>query len=238
MTAPAVAGRASCSKSWLLGPSDPWVDLGLTLPIFLGYHLGVVFLDKLNAADFVTGSLIQLAHQSLLAYGGLTLGAGGVLVALLFIFGRRRKLSWHRFLLVALEGVVYAVAMKLAANVVVGSLRLGSNTPGVGFFEGVVMSLGAGFYEELAFRVVLFGLGAWLIARLMTRHKIVATIGWGVVTAAVFSGWHYVYGEPFRLDSFVFRSVCGLAFVAVYRFRGFAPAVWTHALYDIWVLAL
>jgi hypothetical protein len=26
--------------------------------------------------------------------------------------------------------------------------------------------------------------------------------------------------------------------VAIYAFRGFAPAVWTHALYDVWVLVL
>jgi hypothetical protein len=55
----------------------------------------------------------------------------------------------------------------------------------------------------------------------------------------VFSGWHYFgqFGEPFELRSFVFRWVCGLVFTLIYVFRGFAPVVWTHALYDIWVLA-
>jgi hypothetical protein len=32
--------------------------------------------------------------------------------------------------------------------------------------------------------------------------------------------------------------MCGLAFTLIYAFRGFAPAVWTHAIYDIWVLVL
>ena len=43
-------------------------------------------------------------------------------------------------------------------------------------------------------------------------------------------------GDPFDPKSFVFRTVCGLVFTAIYQVRGFAPAVWTHALYDIWVL--
>lgn len=29
---------------------------------------------------------------------------------------------------------------------------------------------------------------------------------------------------------------CGLVLTAIYAFRGFAPAVWTHALYDVWVM--
>ena len=43
-------------------------------------------------------------------------------------------------------------------------------------------------------------------------------------------------GDDFALKVFVFRWVCGIVFTLVYAFRGFAPAVWTHALYHIWVL--
>ncbi len=39
-----------------------WVDLGLTLPVFLVYHLGVVFLNVRNAADMVTGELMVLSE--------------------------------------------------------------------------------------------------------------------------------------------------------------------------------
>lgn len=40
-------------------------------------------------------------------------------------------------------------------------------------------------------------------------------------------------GEAFELRSFVFRFVCGMVFTVIYAFRGFAPAVWKHALYDV-----
>jgi hypothetical protein len=226
--------------SWASDASDPWTDLGLTLPIFLGYHLGVVLLPVRNAADFVTSNLVRLASHSLLAYAGLTLAICAMLVGALVLVGRGKKLSLRRFATVALEGVVYAALMKVVAGLVVGSLRLGGGGGVHGPFAGLVMSLGAGFYEEVAFRVVLFGLGLRLIQRLTGKRGMLAALGWAAAAAFVFSAWHYVgrFGDPFELRSFVFRWVCGLAFTAMYRLRGFAPVVWAHALYDVWVLAL
>jgi hypothetical protein len=229
--------------------SDAWSDLALTLPLFVAYHLGVVFLPVQNAADLVTRELVTLAEHNLMAYGGLTLAIGIVFVAVLSVIGRHQELRWQRFFWVATEGILYAVAMKLAAGFVVGKLPLTgielsvvSQPPGP--FAGLVLSIGAGFYEEIAFRVLLFGLGAQLLrlfaepipalqARLMT-------LGWAVFAAGVFSGWHYFgsLGDPFELKSFVFRWVCGLIFTVIYAFRGFAPAVWTHVIYDVWVLVL
>jgi hypothetical protein len=133
--------------------------------------------------------------------------------------------------------------MRFAAAYVVGRMFLAGGHS-MDPWTGLVMSLGAGFYEEIAFRVILFGLGAKLVLLLLPlllpfKQKLV-TVLWAVVAAAIFSGWHYVgpYGDPFEAKSFVFRAVCGLVFTIIYHFRGFAPAVWTHALYDIWVLVL
>jgi hypothetical protein len=101
------------------------------------------------------------------------------------------------------------------------------------------MSLGAGFYEELMFRVLLFG-GGVLFVRLVFGGivKFVVVCFWALLTAAIFSAWHYIgpHGDPWDVRTFVFRWVCGLVFTFIYAFRGFAPAVWTHALYDIWVM--
>lgn len=231
--------RQSAAKIFS-GKTDPWTDLGLTLPVFVGYHLGVVFLPIRNAADFVTTGLVQLANFSVLAYAGLTLAVAAAFVGVLVLMGRGKKLQWKRFLSVILEGALYAVLMAWSARYVVGSLRLAGDAGDHSFFSGLVMSLGAGFYEEVAFRVVLFGLGLQLIQRYVKKHDTLVVLGWAVATAFVFSAWHYVgtYGDSFQLASFVFRWVCGLAFVAIYRYRGFAPVVWCHALYDIWVLAL
>lgn len=221
--------------------SDAWTDLGLTLPIFVAYHLGVVFLPVRNAADPVTAELRALASHNILLYAGLTLGIGVAFVLVLAMLGKREAIQKKKFLYIAIEGALYAFLMRFIGAYVVGSLRLGPPGGG-GVFTSIVMSLGAGFYEEIAFRVGLFGVGAFALKKVLGKglRTTVLTVAWAVVAACVFSGWHYVgpLSDPFHLQSFVFRAVCGLVLTAIYAFRGFAPAVWTHALYDVWVMVL
>lgn len=222
--------------------SGPWTDLGLTLPIFLIYHLGVIQLDVRNAADPVTRQLMDLAAYNAVFYWAFTLGLTALFVGLLVAAGRGKALRWHAFALLMIEAVIYAVAMRFAAAYVVGKVSL-ANMPQGGAFQSLIMSFGAGFYEELAFRVGLFGLGFKLLTILFPLSgwkRWLSALGWALLTSMFFSLWHYIgeMGDPMELKSFVFRWVCGLAFIAIYRFRGFAPAVWTHALYDVWVMVL
>lgn len=220
--------------------SDAWTDLGLTLPIFIVYHLGVIFLPIRNAADPVTAELKTLAKHSLPMYAGLTLAIGAAFIAVFWTLGQREALSKKRFVLIALEGALYAVLMRVVGAYVVGSLRLAPGGAGGGVFTSVVMSLGAGLYEEIAFRVGIFGGGAALLRRLAGKgaRGFALTVVWALCAAAAFSGWHYIgaLGDPFDLQSFIFRAVCGLVLTAIFAFRGFAPAVWTHAIYDLWVM--
>ncbi len=223
--------------------SDPWTDLALTLPIFLLYHLGVVFLPVRNAADPVTSELKALAHHSLPLYASLTVAIGAAFVLVLALLGRGRSLSPSRFAWMAAEGVVYAIAMRLFGGWVVGNLPLAGGDAGAlpsGPFGSIVMSLGAGFYEELLFRVGLFGVGAWVIKTMLGLGPsgLVALALWALASSAAFSGWHHVgpLADAFDGKVFAYRAACGLALTAIYAFRGFAPAVWTHTLYDVWAM--
>src|SRR4051812_39495429 len=193
------------TERYLREGSGPLADLALTLPIFVVYHLGVVWMDVQNAADIVTRELKNLASSSLPAYSGLTLAVGGVFAGILLVLGRGHTLRWQRFALVATEGVLYAVAMRLVASYVVGKVHLLGGLDGQlpappgdasGFFTSVVLSLGAGLYEEIAFRVGLYGLGRRVLLAMMPEalpgQRLLASLGWAAVSAAVFSGWHYV----------------------------------------------
>jgi hypothetical protein len=232
-----------------------WTELALTLPVFLVYQLGVVFLNVRNATDVFTVHLLELAHGDRTTYLELTSGAG---LALMFVFGflgRRQSFRSGKILQIAIEGAAYAIAMGTATSWVVGKMFAGPPARLVdGPFTGIVMALGAGFYEELAFRVLLFGVGAKLLVWMFVRQRvglvgegprlgfsaIVIMVTWALVSAAVFSGMHYVgpLGDSFDARSFVARAVLGLALTLVYASRGFAAAVWTHALYDVWVLLM
>jgi hypothetical protein len=237
-----------------------WVDLGLTLPIFLIYHLAVVFLGVQNATDMVTGALLSLSAGDKTKYLLGTLAIGVIFAGTFALLGRGQAFRPRKFLQIIVEGVVYAFVMALVANVVVGSIfaSAGGGIKEAGRFVGFIMSLGAGFYEELTFRVLLFGIGAkvlvWLLghqrvelagttstaaSRFSLRSYLVMG-GWAVVCAIIFSGIHYIgpMSDSFQLASFTFRAVLGLILTLIFVTRGFAAAVWTHAIYDVWVLVL
>ena len=103
-----------------------------------------------------------------------------------------------------------------------------------------MVSLGAGIYEELLFRVVLVGLLAVAARALLGWRPLTAGAVATLLGAAIFSAFHYVgpYGDRLELYSFAFRMVAGLFFSALYLLRGFGITAWTHALYDVLLLVL
>ncbi len=237
----------------LIDKPSPLVDLALTLPIFVAYHIAVVFMKVRNATDWVTGLLLRLVENDKSIYLGVTLAIGIVFALAFTVAGRGQAFAPRKFVQVAFEGVAYAVMMRVVGAQVVGRL-LASVLKDDNAVVQFVMSLGAGFYEELAFRVVLFACGAKLLVWTFASERVAVvgvgrparlslvavaiTLVWALASAAIFSGVHYIgpLGDKFELASFTFRAVLGLMLTLIFVFRGFAVAVWAHALYDIWVL--
>jgi hypothetical protein len=102
----------------------------------------------------------------------------------------------------------------------------------------LMMSLGAGLYEELFFRVILVG-------GIAAGARVILGFGRGLsgaiavlIGALIFSAFHYIgpYGDAFTIQSFVFRALSGVAFSGLYLLRGFGITAWTHALYDAFLL--
>jgi len=134
--------------------------------------------------------------------------------------------------------MLFGVVIGTATMQLLGPLRsLAAGGIGGTVVERLTLSLGAGLYEELLFRVVIVALIANGI-RLLGISKLTSGIVATIVGALLFSAFHYVgaLGEPFKLESFVFRFLAGLAFSALYLTRGFGITAWTHALYDVAVL--
>lgn len=146
-----------------------------------------------------------------------------------------------------------SLGLAIAFGVVVGGLTaalLGGPPPGLLLQEGgitphglsrttlLMLSLGAGIYEELLFRVLLVGLLAWLGHRVLGWRPLTAGIVATLVGALVFSAFHYIgpFADTLELYSFVFRAIAGVFFSALYLLRGFGITAWTHALYDVLLL--
>jgi hypothetical protein len=228
-----------------------WVDLALTLPIFIGYHVGVIFLNVHNAADYVTFWILQAAAGSRGLYILFTLAIGTVFTGVFAWLGRGEAFRTSKFVQIAGEGILYAFLMRLAGAYVVGALFAGNSAiANEGKFTGAIMSLGAGFYEELFFRAMLFAGGAKILGFLFSDRAQVAPgvraitrsfmlkLVWALICAAIFSFVHYTgaLGDAFDVKTFVFRMVLGFTLTLIFVTRGFAAAVWAHAAYDMWVL--
>lgn len=220
-------------------------------PLFLTYQIGILAGSGRgqNGVDFVTRSLIELSDRDVTNYlvilGVMVLAYAAVLLVL------RARGSFHPrvFVPMLLESSFYALVMGSIIVFVMyeflgvsPELYVPGSRPGVAITDGtgpldvLVISAGAGFHEELSFRVVLMGGLAWLLTGLTGPRR--AWLLALVLSSFAFSIAHHVgpLGEPFTFAAFVYRTLAGLFFALVYRIRGFAVAAWTHALYDVYVL--
>lgn len=225
------------------------------LPLFALYEAGVLLANQ-GPGEIRVGADVWL--KSLLAmFGGTGWAALGGVV---FLIGlgvwwrertRRPPLVPRYFALLAAESLVYAVALAFLVGGAVGALFGASLWPAsgapdlalaqmarLGLGLQLALSIGAGLYEELVFRVLLVGGLFWGLSRLTRLERKKAYAVAAVVGAVVFSAVHHIgpYGDPFTLPVFTFRLLFGLALNGVFLLRGFALAAWTHALYDVLVV--
>ena len=138
----------------------------------------------------------------------------------------------------AYAGVFGAVTGMLTALLLGGLVRLAAGPAGaLDLPTQLMVSLGAGIYEELLFRVLVVGTLAWLAKRVFGWGPVAAGLFATILGALVFSLFHYIgpYGDAFRLSSFAFRAIAGVLFSGLYLTRGFGITAWTHALYDVLV---
>jgi hypothetical protein len=224
---------------------DPLTSLVLTVPVFLVYHLGILLVSRRNGVDWVSELTLELLDRSTLAYVGVTLlYAGALLGAGLWLRGRSQvkpsalgpvlleSLAWG-LLLMATVG--WATESMFAAQV-----ALSAAPEPMGPITRVVMAAGAGFHEEVVFRVILFAGGGFFLRHVVGLRPFVAVALAAAGSSFVFAVAHYLgpFGDPFTLPSFTFRFLAGLFLAGVYRFRGFAVAVYSHSLYDLFVFFL
>jgi hypothetical protein len=216
------------------------------VPLLLGYEaLALLLADTAggvrNGADVLLKWLFVGigGGRGLLVFNLLLLGAGGYLVARDW---RRQggTLSPRIFAAMLAESAVLALLVGIVVGQVTRALLQHLAIQGIdGFGVGtqVMLSLGAGLYEELLFRVLLVGALALLGERVLGWSRRQAGIMACTVGALIFSAFHYIgpYGDPWQLGSFTFRALAGLVFSALYLTRGFGITAWTHALYDVYV---
>jgi membrane protease YdiL (CAAX protease family) len=228
----------------------PLQILVFLLPLIIFYELALTFLLQSRESESVR---TVLAHKYLLRFfdafhiapeGALHLGGIAIIVVLLIWHLLNRdpwKVQWTFVGFMALETILVTMPLLVLSQIIqkplaVDVLAAGNPQPlhGLGFLSKFAISIGAGLYEELMFRMLLI---AVLHTLLVDVGKASEKLGAGiavVVSAAAFAAYH-------PLDTTVqaiFLFLAGLYFGGVYVLRGFGIVVGVHALYDCVTFAL
>ena len=135
------------------------------------------------------------------------------------------------------EAFVYSLVLGLLLQSILRLSGLSSGGPESGPLQNFTLSLGAGLFEEIIFRVILLNL-FFLLLKPLLRNKVTTVVFSDLAASFLFSMSHYIgsMADSWQLYSFMFRWAAGLLFTVLYFQRGFAITAYTHALYDIWVL--
>ena len=102
----------------------------------------------------------------------------------------------------------------------------------------VVLSIGAGIYEELLFRLVLLTVLNMILVDLFGLSVAKAIPIIIIASAVLFSLYHFLGNEQPTWGAFIIRTIAGIYFAGIFIFRGFGIDVATHAGYDLMVVGL
>ncbi len=245
--------KAKRSHNYFEATRTPFYGILLTLPVLLTYEFLVILLRysqgafTRNAADVWIKVLIERTGvHGAFAFGLLMLAFIGLAFASLV----RSKIvvEWRYMITAVAESCFYALLFAvLASRVTEWALaRLMLTTEQK---VDLVLALGAGVYEEIIFRAFGYGLLPLAAARLFYRRKksrrdaawnahvtVELKIAAALISSLIFSWLHNTAGFSAAAYQSFYRFVMGLLFCILYEFRGLGIAVWTHSLYDVFVI--
>lgn len=230
---------------YLKNTSDGFNSVVYAIPVLLLYNIGLLLTGNrtINGADFLTVALLAFfGFQGFLIFNLVLLAASAVLIPLMI---RKKKLSLSYSLIVCIEGLIYSLLMIFSISFIIEEAEkrflAAGLAGGMTIQEKLTISAGAGFWEEALFRASLLAPLAWIFRRFLkfkgfSSARSISYIMAIIVASLLFSAAHYLGSEGFSLYSFSFRAIAGVMFSIIFTLRGFALAVYTHAIFDILVL--
>lgn len=227
---------------YLVRSSRPIASLVFVLPFVLLYELGSRWL----LTDPVRGTQQVVAFTLLDRFFGV-FGAAGkhfpafamVSILLAWHFAEKDRLSIR---LTTLLGM-FCESMALGIPLIIGGMALARLFPlgaaNVGrITDTAILSFGAGVYEELVFRLIGCTLLAIVSRSLLKLPARLSTLLVVVVSATLFSAYHYLGNEAFSWRIFAFRATAGAYFAMLFFTRGFGVTAGAHMAYDILIVML
>jgi membrane protease YdiL (CAAX protease family) len=221
----------------------PFVSLVFLLPLIAFYELGTRWFN----ADPVTHTEQRIIAFTLLQGFFSWFGAHGrslpafAVIAILLSWHLIRRDSWKvqptDLLGMALESAVLAIPLLVIGSTVANHLLMPSAQPSP-TASLVVLSIGAGVYEELVFRLIGMSALSFLLLDVLEVRRALGVALTVLISSMAFSGYHYLGSEMFNWAIFAFRTGAGVFFAVVFLYRGFGITAGCHTTYDLLVVGL
>ena len=227
-------------KDYFNKSSSPLYSFIITLPIFLTYELGIFWMRNIEF-NYIQNGADVLIEQAILRLGFDVIYVSSIIflfVLLIIIYYQKHhfnSLSISRPYLGAmfLESIVYAIILFF----LMGNLYL-MDVSTNDLYCNIILSLGAGIYEELIFRVLLIYIFYQSIKFLFRLSKFSTNFYAVIFSAILFSSFHFIGAESFNQEAFAVRFIAGIFLAFLYVQRGFGITAITHSFYDIFVIFL
>ena len=233
-------GTARAALATYLGESrDVGLSIVLVLPLLLGYEIAVLVLRPTarNGAELAVARLLSRLDPASLEL--MRRGSVLVLLAIAATWAWRHPPAVARTRWILLEALGFALLLGPLVGWLVGGfgLSLSEGAPGGGqpAWQPFLLSVGAGVWEELVFRLGLLGGLSLLLVKLVGVPRPAAIAAALVASSLAFALYHHLgeAGEPVTAARFAFRAVAGTILGLLFASRGLAVVVYMHVFYDV-----
>jgi hypothetical protein len=219
----------------------PLTSLVFLLPLIIIYELGTQYLAagaQHGPAQQIIAFMMMQQFFRLFGVHGQHLPAVAIITILLCqhaFHNERWRFRLRTLGFMAVESVLLAlpliaIARELPRYFPLAALHASRQ-------DVVIMSLGAGVYEEMVFRLALFSFLSIALKDVLRLNSFWVYLGVVAISAVAFSAYHYLSPlEHFEWRSFLFRAIAGAYFGILFLLRGFGITAAAHASYDILIL--
>ena len=201
-------------------------------------YYGLKFQIRNGADVFIRQLFLSFGHYSEMAYSLTLLIIFLVIVYYNWNVVKKGRLKISVLLFMLLESFIWCTIfifiMGLSENIILSILER-NIIP-----EQFYLSIGAGIWEELLFRVGGTGIIIYFMKYTLGYNQLYSGFIAIFCSAILFSLFHYIgqLGDIFTFRSFCLRTFAGIMLGALYIIRGFGITVYTHIFYDMAIISM
>lgn len=208
------------------------------LPLLILYEVGIAVYDSnvKNTADVIIKTpLMLLGKNGSLIFNSLVIV---FLIVSVFYIEREYRFSPFIFFPMLMESIIYTLLLGLGLGFIVYKMLLPyilAKPFSTNILMGIILSLGAGVYEEIVFRFLLITSLYFVFTALLKVNKIASAVVSIILSTSLFTMMHYIgtLGDSITYTNVSFRFLAGIILSVIFMFRGLGITVYTHAIYDI-----